>query len=334
MFVISRVLSKAAVSKMLKISLLIAVVYLLFAAALIYWPSTPAFEVKGVANAGPLPVVGEPVKIQARDDTTLFAQQFGVQGDTVAIWLHGITSESSDHAKGAAAFHAATGALVLVIDQRGHARSGGEPYDIDYIGQYEDDVEDWMVWASARFGDPRIILVGHSMGGGVLARYALKDAAPEPDGYLLLAPSFGEAPTQREDSGDGPDLSQWVHFRTPRLFGLLMLNVVGITALDSLPLMSFNEPTGVSQYSYRATMSGQPIRPLTADIALQGIKAPLLVVVGADDEVFVADAYADFVAQHSAGETVVLPDLDHNQVVDDPAAIAVMSAWFERVTSP
>ncbi len=71
-------------------------------------------------------------------------------------------------------------------------------------------------------------------------RYALKQDAPGPDGYLLFAPNFGEGPTQR--SGDDMDqdaaeeVSSFVPFDVRRMIGIIMLNSFAIHALGSFPI--------------------------------------------------------------------------------------------------
>ena len=325
--------TKTPASRLKKISIIflcILALYIAVSLVLVYWPSKPKFDISGIESqdraATALPDQGRTLSIEMRDGTRLFAQRYGDNTDTVVIWLHGITSESGDMAKGAKAFSEQTDTTVITPDLRGHAKSGGESYDVDYIGQHEHDLDDLMRWSIKSLGAQTVILAGHSMGGGIVLRHALLENKQQPAGYLLLAPSFGEAPTQRQ--GDSTDTSAYVHFNNKRLIGLILLNIVGIRWLDHLPVLYFNESTGVSDYSYRAVLSGQPIRPDTADIALQKVAAPLLVVVGENDAIFLADQYADFVSTNSDGKTVVIPELDHNQVVDHPEAIAVMVVWF------
>ena len=325
-----------AASRFKKITIIFLCVLAVYGAvslALVYWPSKPKFDISGIESqdraATALPDQGQTLSVEMRDGTRLFAQRYGVNTDTVVIWLHGITSESGDMAKGAKAFSDQTNTTVITPDLRGHAKSGGESYDVDYIGQYEQDLNDLMAWADESLGAKRVLLAGHSMGGGIVLRHGLLKDKRQPDGYLLLAPSFGEAPTQRQ--GGSTDTSAYVHFNNKRLFGLILLNIVGIQWLDHLPVLYFNEATGVSDYSYRAVLSGQPIRPDTADIALQNIVAPLLVIVGENDAIFLADQYADFVSANSDGKTIVIPELDHNQVVDHPKAVEVMVEWYKTL---
>jgi pimeloyl-ACP methyl ester carboxylesterase len=248
--------------------------------------------------------------------------------------MHGIAASSSITSNAARLLREATGTEVIAPDFRGHGLSGGEPFDVGYIGQYEDDLEDIVDFISRERPGQRIIVAGHSMGGGVAMRYALREDAPIPVAYLLFAPNFGEGPTQR--SGDMDEerheaVLQYVHFDVRRMIGIIMLNSVGIHARDDLPTLFFNDPSQVIEYSYRAVMSAQPIRPKTSDIALQAVKSPLLVIVGADDEVFEVSNFESFVSDNSDGETVVLPGLTHDGVLNDPASYAVITEWFSSL---
>jgi alpha-beta hydrolase superfamily lysophospholipase len=70
---------------------------------------------------------------------------------------------------------------------------------VAHIGQYEEDAAGRHRRPRAQSPNRRIILAGHSMGGGVSLRYALLGSAPKVDGYLLLAPLFGgDSPTMRQ----------------------------------------------------------------------------------------------------------------------------------------
>src|SRR5258705_246626 len=54
----------------------------------------------------------------------------------------------------------------------------------------------------ARRREGRILLLGHSAGGGLLVRYAGGGRGPAADGYVLLAPYLGPAaPTTKPDAG-------------------------------------------------------------------------------------------------------------------------------------
>ncbi|NKQ37814.1 MAG: alpha/beta fold hydrolase [Chloroflexi bacterium] len=83
-----------------------------------------------------------PQQYTMRDGETLFARQFPAESDTTILLLHGVTSESAAFNESAQMLRDISGAEVVALDLRGHGQSGGTIGDVDYIGQYEDDVAD------------------------------------------------------------------------------------------------------------------------------------------------------------------------------------------------
>jgi pimeloyl-ACP methyl ester carboxylesterase len=169
------------------------------------------------------------------------------------------------------------------------------------------------------------------MGGGIAQRYAQLPDSPPVDGYLLFAPLLGPgAPTSRsepppESRGEEP----WLKLDVPRIIGLFMLNAVGVTGLNALPTMvcHVTEDARVGEYSFRAMASAGPDDYLAGIAALD---APLLVIVGSEDEAFRADEYAPLVAAHARvpGRVEVVDGANHNGVHHDPRAIALTADWL------
>ena len=339
---VKQLLTRKAMIRSLQVFAAIAFVYFAIALALIFWPSPEPFgDTEGVSdeyeagepaanNNGLNTVDAEIATIETRDGELIVVRNYGSGAATTIILLHGIAADSGAMSNAARLLHEATMAEVLTPDFRGHGQSGGTPFDNDYIGQYEDDLEDIIRQLKQDRPDNRIIVAGHSMGGGVAMRYALKDDAPVPDAYLLFAPNFGEGPTQRSEN-EAEDTSSFVHFDVRRMIGIIMLNSIAIHALDHLPILYFNMPSQRMDYSYRAVLSAQPIRPETSDMALQAVKSPLLVIVGADDEVFEVSQFEPFVSENSGGETFILPGLNHDGIVNDPATYEVVLEWYNRL---
>ena len=339
---IKRLFTRKALVRSLQIFAGIAIVYFGIALALIYWPSPEPFGGQPVANTGPVTMDAEAdadvaivedveeVLIEAADGTKLFARRYVADSSTTIILMHGIAADSAKFEYAARLLRESTGAEVITPDFRGHGKSGGARFDVAYIGHYENDLEFIVRFINENRPGHRIIVAGHSMGGGVAMRYALKDDAPVPDAYLLFAPNFGEGPTQRSGD-DSQDTSAFVHFDLKRMIGIIMLNSVAINALDELPILYFNTGSERKDYSYRAVMSAQPIRPDTSDLALQAVASPLLVIVGAEDEVFEVSQFEPFVSANSDGETAIVPGLNHDGVVSDPATYKIVAEWYNRL---
>lgn len=182
--------------------------------------------------------------------------------------LHGVASTATELLTFADGLAQSGGVRVFTPDIRRHGQSGGPRSDVNYVGQYERDLADVFYELREEEPDSKIVVAGHSMGGGIALRYALLTEPTTPDGYLLLAPNFGEGPTQAQpEERDDPN-AEFVRFDLQRMIGQIMFDAVGVKALDARRILWFNtEP--VQAYSFRAVMSAQSIRPDLADAALQ-----------------------------------------------------------------
>lgn len=79
------------------------------------------------------------------------------------------------------------GFRVISYDCRGHGETAGRRGYVESFDHFLDDVEDHL--ALARKDGGKAILLGHSMGGLVAARYAVSDR-PQPDLLVLSAPAI------------------------------------------------------------------------------------------------------------------------------------------------
>ncbi|MFT6460187.1 alpha/beta hydrolase [Pseudophaeobacter arcticus] len=219
---------------------------------------------------------------------------------------------------------------VLVPDLRGHGAQPGRRGDVDYIGQLEDDLAD-LITARGAPGQ-KVVLIGHSSGGGLVVRFAAGAQGDLLDGAVLLAPFLHHsAPTMRANSGG------WARPLPRRLIALSMLNAVGITAWNHLPVIQFNMPTEVLQgplghlatpsYSYRLNQSYAPRADYLSDIRSL---PEFLLLVGAQDEAFVAEAYRPVMeAETAKGAYQVLVGTGHLDLVDAPETLAAIRGYLD-----
>lgn len=121
----------------------------------------------------------------------LYAQQWLPDSATRArlVLLHGFGDHSSRYEHVAARLNTA-GVSVHTYDQRGHGKSPGRRA---FISRFEDLLEDldaFLKWSAKDLADAPLFLMGHSMGGMVLTRYAQTrtlDAA----GLVFSSPFLG-----------------------------------------------------------------------------------------------------------------------------------------------
>ena len=264
---------------------------------------------------------------RARDGSMLAYRQYGEGAPIDLIFVHGSGGANGYLAELGTRIAAAGVANVVTPDLRGHGARPERRGDVDYVDQLEDDLAD-LIAHLRRDGAPRKVAVGgHSSGGGFAIRFAGGAHAGLVDGHLLLAPFLGpDAATTRANSGG------WASPRLGRIVFLSILNGFGIHALNGMTVLEFDHPesarTGLetSAYSFRM-MAGFNPRDGEQDVA--ALCRPTLVLVGADDEAFYADRYAEVfgrLAPHARVE--LLPGVTHLAIPSSTAAIDAAIAWL------
>ncbi|MGH1351168.1 MAG: alpha/beta hydrolase [Methyloligellaceae bacterium] len=221
---------------------------------------------------------------------------------------------------------------VIVPDLRGHGVAPKRRGDVDYLGQYEDDIADLI--KRYRKKGQKLILTGHSSGGGLVIRYAGGKYGKELDGAILIAPYLQyNAPTLRPNSGG------WAFPITRRIIGLSMLNAIGISQFNNFTVVQFKFPsdvlngkegrTATQAYSYRLIQSYSPRRDYLKDIA--SLPAFLL-IAGKEDEAFLADKYKPTMsAVSSRGEYLVLDGFSHLDVFSSAPAKQAMIKFIQSM---
>jgi alpha-beta hydrolase superfamily lysophospholipase len=223
---------------------------------------------------------------------------------------------------------------VIVPDLRGHGATPGTRGDVGHIGQLEEDLADLIDGVVADRHSKRIIIAGHSSGGGLVVRFAGGEYGAMADGFILIAPFLKhDSPTTRMNSGG------WAYPATRRIVGLTMLNMVGVTALNGLPVISFAMPKAVldgpyadsvtTRYSYRLNTSFAPRPDYERDLA--AMDRPLLVLAGAEDEAFDSALYEPVIsAQTPTGTYQVFPQADHIGILNDTRSYDAIRDWLTQ----
>ena len=276
----------------------------------------------------------EPTSWTARDGTALVYRRYDPEATVgrVVVLVHGSGWHGMQFHAMASALARQDLATVIVPDLRGHGRDPERRGDVDHIGQLEEDLADLIGHLRALGLDGRMVLGGHSSGGGLVIRFAGGPFGKIADAFLLMAPFLKyDAPTTRLNSGG------WARPATPRIIGLSILNGLGIAGFNHLPVISFAMPhsvldgplgaTATTRYSHRMNVSFAPRPDFGADLA--AMTAPFLLVAGDKDEAFIAEAYEPTIAEHTdAGSYRVLPGISHLGIVSDPAAIETVATWL------
>jgi pimeloyl-ACP methyl ester carboxylesterase len=169
-----------------------------------------------------------------------------------------------------------------------------------------------------------LTLIGHSAGGGFTLRVA---ASPIQDLFartVLLAPYLGYgAPTNRPNSGG------WANPDIPRLIGLAALRRIGVDCCDALPALAFAVPENSEKfltptYSVRLMRNFGTDGEYRADLA--AASRPLTMFCGADDELMIADQYAEAVRDITPAVDVrLISGVNHMGIVGAPEAVALIA---------
>jgi alpha-beta hydrolase superfamily lysophospholipase len=247
------------------------------------------------------------------------------------VLVHGSAANSQSMHPLAQSFVQA-GFSVFALDVRGHGDSGPHG-DIAYIGQLDDDLEDFV-----RATDPSRprTLVGFSAGGGFVIRVAGGPRQGQFDEYLFMAPfTSRKAPNYRPDAGG------WISVGVPRLIALSLLNRIGLTGLNHLPVVAFavSDAPGAGAprdqltawYSYSLSRNFQPQDDYLRNIG--AIRQPAAVLDGQEDEVFIAGKFAQVFAEAGRPDIAVtlVPGTGHIALTLAPAARAAAVQAVEHL---
>ncbi len=270
----------------------------------------------------------------------LHAEESGPEnGSLTVLCLHGLTRSGRDF--DALVAHLAPRYRVITADQRGRGRSQWDPTVANYqIPTYASD----MVQLLDRLALDRVVLIGTSMGGFIsmvlgasqparVQGIVLNDIGPEvpaagikrlreslntPAQVLTWEdaarhvrrinehafPDYGEADWQAfarrlyvEDSGGRP-----------------------VPAYDPAILMSLNQPSDPKAVA-------PTLWPLWDRLG----SIPMLAIHGGLSDILTPDILANMAARHPDLTTLTLPNRGHAPMLDEPAAVAAVDRFLERL---
>jgi alpha-beta hydrolase superfamily lysophospholipase len=266
-------------------------------------------------------------RFQARDGTALGFRHYTAIGPSTgraAIVVHGSSGSSAGTIHALSRALSQRGVETWAVDIRGHGASGTRG-DIAYVGQLEDDLADFVAEIRKTNPDVPLTLIGHSAGGGFALRVAGSNIQNLFARTVLLAPYLGpRAPTNRPNSGG------WANPDIPRILALMVLHRLGIECCDALPTLAYAVPPNSAQrqvpaYSERLRSNFGVHFDYRTDLAAAA--KPVTIFSGADDELMLADKYADAVRGVATPVNVRLIDgVNHMGIVSAPRAVSVVAA--------
>jgi non-heme chloroperoxidase len=266
----------------------------------------------------------------ARDGAKLGYRVYEGGGAQVVVLIHGSSDDGAGMHPLAKALRDA-GASVYVPVVRGHGNFGRNG-DIDYIGQLEDDLADFVAVLRPLHPNASFSLIGFSSGGGFVLRAIGTPDERLFDRFIMISPALPQsAPTIRPDTGG------WVSVAKPRIIVLAMLNRLGIDWFNGLPIVAFatspKAPNLTSVYSFRLAVDfGAPRDYLPA---LGRSREPTALLVGGADELFYPDRFAPlFGPVRSDLRITIVPGIGHIGMTVAPAGIDAVRKSFLDLTAP
>lgn len=221
-----------------------------------------------------------------------------------------------------------SGLAVYALDLRGHGRSGGKRVFLRDISEYTDDFHTLVGIAAGEYPELKRVVLGHSMGGGVVFAYGVE----HPDDYTAMVLS-GPAV-------DAQDAVSPVMVFTAKLLG----KVVPGLPVEELPTDAVSrDPDVVAAYNADPMVHHGKL-PAGIARALLGVgetmpqragalTAPLLVVHGEQDKLIPVEGSKHLV--ECVGSTdvhlKVYPELYH-EVFNEPERAVVLddvASWIE-----
>lgn len=105
-----------------------------------------------------------------------------------------------------------------------------------------------------------------------------------------------------------------------------MLNSEGIKLPNRQDTLFFNLTDDVTHtYTYRATVNTATVEH---GPGLEAVAAPLLVVVGNNDEALVADRFPTAIGEFSDGEVHIVDGENHGSIVESATAMGHIEQWL------
>lgn len=262
----------------------------------------------------------------ARDGSNLaYREYLKKQSKQTVVVVHG-SSASGISMHPLANYLHKQGMTVYTLDVRGHGSSGPKG-DISYIGQLEDDLEDFVIQVLKQ---RKAAIIGHSIGGGFVLRFAAGERQNLFNKYILLSPYMGvDSPTMMPRSGG------WVVMSLPRFLGILILGPLGRKLFGHLPVITYaidqqTKEFQTEQYSFRLLRNFSPHANYRSDISL--VKQPLMVIAGKEDEIFKADAFEALFTKSRPGTKVTLvPGMGHvTLITESKGCSAIAKAVIQK----
>jgi alpha-beta hydrolase superfamily lysophospholipase len=245
----------------------------------------------------------------------------------VVVLCHGYAEHARRYDHVAKRFGEA-GLVVYALDLRGHGRSGGKRVYLRDISEYTEDFHTLVGIAAAEYPELKRVVLGHSMGGGVVFTYGVE----HPDDYAAMVLSGPAVDAQASVSPVMVLLAKTLGRIMPGLpveqlpASAVSRDPAVVAAYENDPLVYHGKlPAGVG----RALIGVGETMPQRAP----SLTAPLLVVHGEQDKLIPVQGSRHLMecVGSTDAELKVYPGLYH-EVFNEPERDVVLDdvvSWIE-----
>jgi acylglycerol lipase len=268
------------------------------------------------------------------DGLTLFERAWlpDDQAKAVIVIVHGYAEHSGRYEHVGRAL-AARGYAVEAFDLRGHGRSEGDRAVARSFGRYLSDLRRFRARVTARHPGLPLFLLGHSMGGTIVALYAIVDQ-PAVQGIILSGPGLiGRGAAWR--------ITAPLFSALGRLFPSLPLAQLKAETVSRDPAVveAYDNDPLVYRGKMRAGMMRAFVRALDRiGEGMDSISAPLLLLHGTADELTnVEGSILLYERARSADKTLRLYDGLAHEILNEPEKeqiIGELLAWLDQRAGP
>ncbi|MEP7215656.1 MAG: lysophospholipase [Anaerolineaceae bacterium] len=250
----------------------------------------------------------------------------------VAAICHGFAEHSGRYGE-VAAYLNGRGYVVEALDLRGHGRSDGVRVHVHSFNEYLNDLHRFLKNVRRRNPGLPVVLLGHSMGGGIAVLYVI---ARQPDlaGVVLSGPAVG---------------SDFIKLSRARRLALKLLSVAPRLRLPSLPATAVSrDPAVVRAYEEdplvfrggstvaHAVAGARAINRAARD--MEQIDLPLLILHGTADTLVPVGGSEELNRRaRSPDKALKLYEGLYHEVLNEPERLDVLgdiAAWLDERILP
>lgn len=219
--------------------------------------------------------------LTSKDGITLEGYAWACPNPKAAICIvHGL-GEHKGRYQAVAEFFNKNKIAVFTTDLRGHGMSGGKKGHTPSFELLLKDVEELLMYARAEYNDLPLFLMGHSLGGNIVANYVLTESVNELAGAIISSPWLRLA---TEPSSGQKKIAQWVSKILPSLTQPNGLKIEDLTHDLVVNQAYENDPLNHDKISTQLFVEAYRQGIWAIDNADRN-KIPLLIYHGADDRI-------------------------------------------------